>query len=319
MDMFQLVIPLTQKLQKYNLEAYLEEMAGTIWGAAFRDVRKAKGIGHWAPHEVGQWLRQLTCLSESEWIATLIVNECIDGGVFMEITESEWIEELHLSSLDYFLIHLIIEGWKHDRSYELTCDEISKLGVQTCSVSDISMLDQDTSQLLVDTERLCTEIGYGKYYGQLIVLGYSEYRENDENSWRPCGLPNETFVLKRKKLPNGLRENSRIISSEHFSLSSEGSTAHICLPLPSQREESERNLYIRCIRDPTKDVFNIGRAISKFNDFVLPGAVHINESGLLSGTVDRFACRIECMRLPPFHCSIFAGCFVGEQMVKFLL
>jgi hypothetical protein len=64
--------------------------------------------------------------------------------------------------------------------------------------------------------------------------------------------------------------------------------------------------------DCTKDIYQIGRAVNVKNDFVLPGQIHIDEFGNTSGPISRFACRIECERLPPFRCFIFSGGFGGN-------
>lgn len=60
------------------------------------------------------------------------------------------------------------------------------------------------------------------------------------------------------------------------------------------------------------------------NDFVIPGPLHMNEDGQYTGPISRWACRIECERLPPYRAFIYAGGFDDQQVhdiiiCKFLL
>ena len=49
--------------------------------------------------------------------------------------------------------------------------------------------------------------------------------------------------------------------------------------------------------------------IEPHNDFVIPGPLRTDPSGKKKGPVSRFACRIECERLPPYRCFLYAGGF----------
>ena len=70
-------------------------------------------------------------------------------------------------------------------------------------------------------------------------------------------------------------------------------------------------------KDPTKDIFSIGRETCH-NDFVVPGQLFPGPLGYTCGPTSRFACRIECMRTYPFSCFVFAGAFDQYNKVFFL-
>eukprot|EP01036_Dinobryon_divergens_P040258 gene40258-53206_t len=50
--------------------------------------------------------------------------------------------------------------------------------------------------LLLEADRLAAETGKGAVYGQLVVLGYKEYRVTGL-TWIPMGISNEKLTLKR--------------------------------------------------------------------------------------------------------------------------
>ena len=53
--------------------------------------------------------------------------------------------------------------------------------------------------------------------------------------------------------------------------------------------------------------------IEPHNDFVIPGTLRSEPSGKRKGPISRFACRIECERLPPYRCFVYAGGFAMEN------
>ena len=61
--------------------------------------------------------------------------------------------------------------------------------------------------------------------------------------------------------------------------------------------------------NPLMDMYQMGRAVNGGNDFIVPGMLHVDDEGCSAGPISRWACRIECERLPPFRCFIYAGAF----------
>ncbi len=58
------------------------------------------------------------------------------------------------------------------------------------------------------------EIDDNKSYGQIIVLGYSEYLVS-ECSWSPKGKPNKTLVLKPWDRSSGRSKNGYSVDHHH--------------------------------------------------------------------------------------------------------
>lgn len=71
-------------------------------------------------------------------------------------------------------------------------------------------------------------------------------------------------------------------------------------------------------QNPLYDLFQVGRSAHSGNDFIVPGEVHLDEEGCMAGAVSRWACRIECERLPPFRSFIYAGGFEKGDKVSSL-
>jgi hypothetical protein len=69
-------------------------------------------------------------------------------------------------------------------------------------------------------------------------------------------------------------------------------------------------------QSPLYDLFQVGRSAHSGNDFIVPGEVHLDEEGCMAGAVSRWACRIECERLPPFRSFIYAGGFEKGDKVS---
>lgn len=88
------------------------------------------------------------------------------------------------------------------------------------------------------------------------------------------------------------------------------------LKLDSTAEEEGDITVLHLASDPSRDVFQIGRAANGGNDFMVRGAVHANKEGCAVGPVSRYACRIECERLPPFRAFIKAGGFDPITQVR---
>mmetsp|Transcript_14526 Transcript_14526/g.24148 ORF Transcript_14526/g.24148 Transcript_14526/m.24148 type:complete len:84 (-) Transcript_14526:551-802(-) len=74
-------------------------------------------------------------------------------------------------------------------------------------------------------------------------------------------------------------------------------------------------LIVEYTSNPLMDLYQLGRASNGGNDWVLPGMIHGDDEGCAAGPVSRWACRIECERLPPFRCFIYAGGFDPSDKV----
>ena len=73
-------------------------------------------------------------------------------------------------------------------------------------------LTRDELDALRDADALAAETGEGAVYGQLIVLGYKEYRV-EGSTWHPVGARNEKFALRRRAHANGIRRDAVYLSS----------------------------------------------------------------------------------------------------------
>lgn len=78
---------------------------------------------------------------------------------------------------------------------------------------------------------------------------------------------------------------------------------------PVTAEDTHELVALQLTPNPLMDVFHVGRAHNGGNDFVVPGVLHVNDEGCAAGPVSRWACRVECERLPPFRAFIYAGGF----------
>lgn len=74
-------------------------------------------------------------------------------------------------------------------------------------ISDLRHVHKDVAEEMIRVNKQAATTGEGFVYGQLIVLGHSEYRLF-EGSWLPYGPANQKFVLYRRKIANGIRISS---------------------------------------------------------------------------------------------------------------
>jgi hypothetical protein len=86
-------------------------------------------------------------------------------------------------------------------------------GSVVCGMAtDLSSVSISEAENIIAADELSASYGVGLYYGQLVVLGCKEYHVSNNASngsapsggWQPVGIANETFVLKRKTVANGL-------------------------------------------------------------------------------------------------------------------
>ena len=79
--------------------------------------------------------------------------------------------------------------------------------------SEFKNLAADTYKKILDAEYTANTTGSGLLYGQLVVLGYSEYRIAG-NRFEPIGGNNNKYRLKRRKTPSGYKPSRVYISGD---------------------------------------------------------------------------------------------------------
>ena len=172
---------------------------------------------------------------------------------------------------------------------------------------------REQAQILQEADRRAAEIGEGAVYGQLIVLGYKEYRVHG-STWHPVGARNEKFALKRNKIPTGIKLHKVMCetpdSSQPAATQPSGDNpSHVISMTFTATDQAEKpsKVSFQYVADRSKDMFQVGRMLVPQNDFVVRGPLHMDSYGALCGPVSRYACRIECERLPPFRTFIYAA------------
>lgn len=73
----------------------------------------------------------------------------------------------------------------------------SCVGVLGGYIADLRGLTVQKAEELIKSNEQSATTGEGAIYGQLLAIGYSEYRMIDKK-WVPFGLANTKFTLKRR-------------------------------------------------------------------------------------------------------------------------
>eukprot|EP01039_Chlorochromonas_danica_P004755 gene4755-5212_t len=315
-----------KQLARWNLEEFMGEISYNIFSEKFLYIRKLQGIHHWTIAKLKDWISSLSFLyPHHKQVRDIIEQECIDGDVFMNLAHDEELgTTLRLDCVRSMLLSLIVTSWQQcSDDYVLPSSiPVNLIGVICGFVTDLRALPSHQIEAILQADRVCVSSGIGHIYGELVIIGHAEYRWIDER-WQSFGLPNLKFPLLRRKIANGHNLCSSIGDSKS------AYRIKITVPIesgpllsdysPTSEIRLSNETYCFCYEnDPTKDVFQIGRAAYSSNDWVLPGEIHCGSDGLSSGPVSRRACRIVCSRLPPFHVHIFAGGFSegGELLAK---
>jgi len=170
-------------------------------------------------------------------------------------------------------------------------------------------------------DALAAREGVGSVYGQLVVLGFKEYRV-EGSTWNPVGGRNEKFELKRREVANGIRRSCAYVvgaaqddkKKQRSSEASHSVTMSVAAARqPDGRVHSSKKVCVEYVPDAREDMFQLGRMIVPQNDFVVRGPLHLDSGGVLCGPVSRYACRLACSRLPPYECKLFAAGFNNEK------
>eukprot|EP01038_Epipyxis_sp_PR26KG_P009504 gene9504-12804_t len=293
------------RLIKYNLDECLNEVVVSIWGEEFVHIKKLGGIFKWNNNDVCNWISKLPLLkSDKEIILKKLSTEWVDGATVMVMTCYEWVSIIGLDYCDYLIIDTIIAGWRLGTNFVIPRSLTIPAGILLKSMINLTGLPREMAHSLVIADENCTKNGIGYCYGQLVCLGYKEYRILNDQKWQSYGYANEMFQLNRRKLPNGYS----IPNLSHQQEVNNDFESGIIFSFPEINDRPTRNTKVGFEFDPTKDSFNLGRSTSSSIDLDIPGVIHVDESGLIGGPVSRFACRIECSRLAPFKSYIYAGC-----------
>lgn len=119
------------KLSVYNLEENIDEIVQNIYHDGKYRVGLPNTVGDWSVNDVVDWCRQLEFLgADMQKVTDKLRSECVDGYGLLSLTEKDWVTSLQLDYAYYYLIRIIIQGWKfgsHECLY-LQKDAIRPLG-----------------------------------------------------------------------------------------------------------------------------------------------------------------------------------------------
>jgi hypothetical protein len=165
--------------------------------------------------------------------------------------------------------------------------------------------------LLSKADAVAEESGKGSVYGTLVALGATEMRpkaevlgadkgvfgndeDGQEDKFRPVGIHNQVYVLKRNVVPNG----KSVIPVK-------------CVRTPSTEKVGKYVTAFNTATDVTTDLFQLGRSSSPANAIVVKGlqwhSKKKKDRRVTIGPVSRFACRIVVDRLAPYNARVYAG------------
>lgn len=307
---------LSKHLQTYDFEKYLDEVTYHILHSNTSMIKDG------SVEQFGDWIYTLKFIGNDEKrrkVVNRLREEEIDGFTFMYLTDIEWLNDLKLDRYIFELLSCIRIGWAGVWTDPVDVPEGVPCGVVTGVVADLRAVSVDMARELVAANNDCKSTGAGLFYGQLVVLGYREYRMEGD-IFQPVGQSNDKFVLRRRTIPNGLTfvSGARTATATHrIKYTSRVATKDMMLTEEGSgvdtRTVSSQGEF--CFApDPATDVFQVGRLIEPNNDFVVKGPLHYDSSGKQCGPVSRLACRIVCSRLPPFRCFILACGFNADKV-----
>ena len=179
------VIPLTIHAIKYN------------W-------TQVKG---WDVGELEENVRNMDFLcKDASMCAAILARAEVNGLSFMSFDEQK-LQAEGLPELPSKLICRLIQTWKGQFG--------PLIEVKSGSAAEAACEWPDTEQarVLQEADRRAETEGEGSVYGQLIVLGYKEYRVHG-STWHPVGSRNEKFVLKRNRIPTGIKRHKVTCENE---------------------------------------------------------------------------------------------------------
>lgn len=302
---------LARYLDSMSLSGFLEEV---IFHFTEHSTNEVKG---WNVKELQEWISKVSFLQPNATIySNAFAAEFIDGECFLELSDKEW-TELCIDSTSAILLKAVRDGWRTGWGQKIIIPAGAAAGILSGIPPDVPHCSPKILDQLAEADLIATTTGQGAIYGQLVIIGYKEYRVQSQSTIRPMGINNEKFVLKRRRVANGIyRQKSFLKDSAQLGLTQtetteNSSSTHII----SLNISNDRQICMEFVSDPSKDVFQLGRVAMACNDFIVRGPLHIDHDGVLSGPVSRYACRIECDRLPPYKCRIYAGGFNDKRAI----
>ena len=227
-------------------------------------------VKQWSINDVYQWLLSLRFLEpDNEKIAQILKRECVDGAALMDVAfmAGEWVN-WGLEPKKHFMLQCVLNSPRHLLPSSLGVSDIP-VGVAMGVVADLSTCTVEEARALVAADKTCAASAKGFLFGQLIVIGYKQYHIEDssndneitvaDSDHQPVGWSNEKFVLRRRRIPNGLKQIPPSTSTKHTSHTMAFSGGKLCA----------REILFQYAPDPSRDMFHIGR--SEVNDFVVKG------------------------------------------------
>ena len=252
--------------QSRNLESHLDDVLSVIDRGD--DWNEAKS---WSVAQVSSWILALPFLRpDNEKIAQILANECVDGEVLIHDIEhmsNDW-QRWQLNTLHFFLLSKVIDAWSRPRELviEDTPMDVCHTAPETGEMADLSMCSLEMAKQLVQADEACIENAQGYTYGQLVVIGHKQYHTDDNGDGETCssdcpypvGWSNDRFVLRRRKIPNGIKpiDHSNI---HPFPKTKPSKTSH-SISIKGAGELHAHEITFHYVSDPSRDVYQIGRA-----------------------------------------------------------
>ncbi len=116
------------KLSLYNLEENVDEIISNIYHDGLYRIGSANCVPDWTVNEVISWFKQLHFLGpDAQKVTDILRKECVDGYCLMSLTEKDWVSSFQLNYAYYYLIRLIIQGWKSGSSEWLFSQKDAKV------------------------------------------------------------------------------------------------------------------------------------------------------------------------------------------------
>jgi len=135
----------------------------------------------------------------------LFEENALDGWVFLEITDFNDYAEIGVDRKHAVALCAVAKGILGDFG-QPTPQAQGSTPPQRVGGGGFVKLAPSEEAALRAADVLADKKGVGAVYGQLVVLGYKEYRV-EGSTWHPVGGRNEKFELKRRKKANGIRRS----------------------------------------------------------------------------------------------------------------
>ena len=224
-------------------------------------------VSQWSVSKVVKFINSCSFLNHE--IAKCCHKEFVDGICFLNLMENDC-DALKLEGKGFSLIRIIRDGWRFSLGERLYHNKNVPPLVAIGLMADLSSLPMALAKSLDSADNEAAKNGVGKIYGQLLVLGYKEYKYVGDDGYLPVGMNNEKFLLARRKIPNGIKPVDKSLNTPSTQLS----------PFTVEGYCENNRFVLNFITDPTKDVFQIGRSECSSNDFVVRGYHIVNISKL---------------------------------------